>query len=288
MVILICRILPHTLAYRLAWRLSLHLAQRDELPFVKALYRNMAVVNDLPDGHPGLERAVLRLLYSTLCSYVDLFRAVGSGWEAIYGACRFDGTAYQLMEACAASNQGLLIVGAHLCSFDMLLLGLKKLFPSVQVLSNAAPTGGSTVMNNIRRQHGLDVTPISTRSLRQAIHTLRSGGVVAVAADLPAEDGEELLFFGRKSRLVTGHARLASRTNARMAVGASRRVGPGAYQALAMPIPQPTPTGDRQQDATRWAQESLRAIEDVIRSSPEEWVMPLPLWPELALQAGGP
>jgi lauroyl/myristoyl acyltransferase len=285
-IIWICRILPHTLAYRLAWRLSLHLAQQDELPFVKALRRNMAVVGDLTESHPELERAVLHLLYNTLCSYVDFFRASASGREAIYAACRFDGSAYQLREACAASNQGLLIVGVHMCSFDLLLLGLKKLFPSLQVLSNASPTGSSCVMNDIRRQHGLDITPISTQSLRQAIHTLRSGGVVAVAADLPSEDGEELQFFGRKSRLVTGHARLAAKTNARMVVGASRRVGPGNYQALAKPVPQPDPTGDRKQDVIRWAQGSLRVIEDVIRNSPEEWLMPLPVWPDLAPQTG--
>jgi lauroyl/myristoyl acyltransferase len=288
LIITLCRILPGTWAYRLASGLACYLASRRQLPFVEALYRNMAVVGNLPEGHPELEGAVRRLLHNTLCSYVDLFCAVSAGPEAIYAACRFDTAAYRLIETCAASNQGLLLVGAHMSSFDILLLGLRKLFPSVQVLSKANPTGSSTVMNDIRQQHGLDVTPISARSLRQAIHTLRSGGVVAIAADLPSEDGEELLFFGRKSRLVTGHTRLAARANAKMVVGASRRVGPGVYRALATPIPQPAPTGDRRHDMTRWAQESLRAIEAVIHSSPEEWLMPLPVWPDLGPQYGIP
>jgi hypothetical protein len=32
----------------------------------------------------------------------------------------------------------------------------------------------------------------------------------------------------------------------------------------------------------------LRAIEAVIHSSPEEWLMPLPVWPDLGPQYGIP
>ncbi len=288
LIILLCRILPGALAYRIAGWLACLLAPQRQLSFIEALYRNLGIVCNLPDGHPNLEAAVLRLLRNAFCSYVDLFRAVSSGPEAIHTACRFDPSAHRLIETCAANRQGLLLVGAHMCGSDILVLGLRKLFPSVQLLSKPDPTGSSNVMNDIRLEHGIDVTPISTRSLRQAIRTLRSGGVVAITADMPAQDGEELLFFGRESRLATGHTRLAARANAKVVVGACRRVGPGCYQALAKPIPQPAPTGDRRHDMTRWAQESLRAVEEVIRNSPEEWLMPLPVWPDLTPQYGVP
>jgi hypothetical protein len=50
LIITLCRILPGTWAYRLAWGLACYLASRRQLPFVEALYRNMAVVGNLPEG----------------------------------------------------------------------------------------------------------------------------------------------------------------------------------------------------------------------------------------------
>jgi lauroyl/myristoyl acyltransferase len=120
----------------------------------------------------------------------------------------------KIIEEYRSPGRGLILVGAHTCSFDILLLGLKEVFPSVQILRNADPQGSSRLMNEIRKEHGVMMTPISMRSLRQALTRLRQGGVVAIAADVPVEGGEELFFFGHESQLPVGHARLALGTGA--------------------------------------------------------------------------
>jgi lauroyl/myristoyl acyltransferase len=133
-------------------------------------------------------------------------------------------------------------------------------------------------MNEIRKEHGIEMTPISMRSLRQALTRLRQGGAVGIAADVPVEGGEELIFFGQESQLRVGHARLALGTGAQILVGASHRTEEGSYRAELALAPQPESTGDQKQDSVRWAQDSLSMLEDFIRRWPEEWMMPVPVW----------
>jgi lauroyl/myristoyl acyltransferase len=278
LVMLLCRLLPRPLICRLGRRISQYLAGQHDLPFVRALRANVAVVLGLPEGHSRVDRAVGRLLYNAVVSYADFFRMVQLGPEEARVACEVAPSAVETIQTCLDSGRGLVLVGAHMCSFDILLLGLKEVFPSVQVLSNADPRGSSLMMNRIRAEQGLDVTPISIRSLRKALARLREGGVVAIAADLPMEGGEELTFFGQRSHLPVGHVRLALDTGAHVMVGVSHRVGEGAYRAEVALAPQPESTGNKKQDMLRWAQDSLAMVEGFIHRWPEEWLMPIPVW----------
>lgn len=115
-------------------------------------------------------------------------------------------------------------------------------------------------------------------SLRQAIARLGQGGVVAIAADIPVAGGEPLTFFGRLAHLPVGQARLALGTGSHVLVGASHRTAGGTYCAEAALAPPPESTGDRKQDAVRWAQGALHLLEGYIRQWPHEWLMPQPVW----------
>jgi lauroyl/myristoyl acyltransferase len=147
-------------------------------------------------------------------------------------------------------------------------------------LTKRDPKGSSMVMNEIRETFGIRVTPISTHSLREAVLRLKSGGVVVIAADVPVETGAEMTFFRRKTRLPTGHARLAAKTGAKMIVGTSQRISNGSYRAIGVQAHRPTPSGDRDHDVIRWAQHALFLLEGFIRERPYEWFMPSPLWPD--------
>jgi lauroyl/myristoyl acyltransferase len=133
-------------------------------------------------------------------------------------------------------------------------------------------------MNEIRTKFGVRVTPISVQALREAVHRLKSGGVVVIAADVPVESGAEMIFFRRKTRLPIGHARLASKTGAKMIVGTSTRLANGLYKALGVQVHEPKTTGDPDKDILRWAQQSLFLLEGYLRERPHEWFMPIALW----------
>lgn len=236
------------------------------------------MVYGLPEDHPYVGESVTHLLRNTAGSFVDLSRALAAGPAAILSVCRFDDATLEIVQDNLANGRGILFVSAHMCSFDIALLALCQLFPSVQALSNADPQGSSKTMNEIRARHGLKITPISVAALRQALERLRSGGLVAIAADTPIEGGEELIFFDHVARLPAGHVRLAMNTGATLLVGTSRRVADGSYVIEATTAPRPSSSGDRKRDATRWAQSSLVILEGYIRRAPEEWLMPRPVW----------
>ncbi len=278
LVMALCRIVPRGLIRRLGRWLSAYLSRRGDLPFVQALRANQSVVQGLPEGHPQVRQAVARLLENTIASYTDLFRMVQCGAQEGGAVCEIDPEMRQAIESCLSAGQGLILVGAHMCSFDILLLGLREILTEVQILSNADPQGSSQFMNKLRTEQGLLVTPLSMSSLRQAMERLRRGGIVAIAADVPVDSGELLTFFGRSCELPVGHTRLALGTGARVLVGVSHRDAGGGYRAEVALAPQPESSGDRKQDVVCWAQSSLHLLEGFIRRWPQEWLMPLPVW----------
>jgi lauroyl/myristoyl acyltransferase len=239
--------------------LSAYLSRRGDLAFIQALRANLTVVHGLPEEHPRVRQAVALLLENTIASYADLFRMLKSGTEEGRVVCELDPEMKRAIEGCLATGRGLILVGAHMCSFDILLLGLKQIFPAVQILSNADPQGSSQFMNRLRVEQGLLVTPLSVGSLRQALpdrlqaigQRLRQGGIVAIAADVPVEGGEPLIFFGRSSQLPVGHTRLAmpDRLQAigHRVPGTRWRVTPGRRRHLPRRSGPGSPAGEQRQ-----------------------------------------
>ena len=280
-----CNNLPRPQAYQIGDWLTSFVAHQKELPLVKGLRANMAVVLGLPEGHPRVQHAINQLFHNFVRGYVDFYKAIGKGPHGVFTACEFDENLLDSIAACLTSGRGLVLVGAHSCSFDLLLLALTSVFTEVQALTKSDPKGSSMVINRIREQFGIRVTPISIQALREAVQRLKSGGVVVIAADVPAEKGAKMTFFRRKTRLPTGHARLAAKTGAKMIVGTSRRVSDGSYRVIGAQAHRPTPSGDRDHDVIRWAQHALFLLEEFIRERPYEWFMPTPLWPDTETQA---
>jgi KDO2-lipid IV(A) lauroyltransferase len=252
------------------------LSLQEENPLVEALRENMGIVLDLPREDSQLDEVVFNLLRNTIFGYIDLFYALHGEQEI---SCLFepDLELILLLERCLESKQGLVLVGTHTCGFDLQMLGLLDLLPSVQVLSNSNPQGSSVVMNELRTREGLLITPISRQSLRVAVHRLRSGGVVALANDIPSADGRPLQFFGKECTMPVGHARLAAMTESMMLVSGSFRSDSGRYKIHADCVPAPGDTNERA-ISIPWAQEALKKTEAYIRRYPDQWLMPQAVW----------
>jgi len=171
-------------------------------------------------------------------------------------------------------------------SFNILLLALGVRGFPIQALSYARVRGAYHIDNTLRIKFGLNLTPISFQSLRQAIRQLRDGGLVMTGVDRPDEGGEWLTFFGHKAKLPVGHARLALRTGSKILVGMVQAMGDGRYRAVCGSLIEPELTSDRDQDVLMLAQRVLSVIEDYIRSRPEEWLIFQPVWPSVVTTKG--
>lgn len=257
------------------------LASKTESDLYKAVRSNLAVVQGVPYVTPELDSQVTRVLQNAAHGYVDWYRAMASGLDDLDSICEIDESLIESALDAQRSGHGVVFVGAHISSFNLfMLLMAKRGFP-IQVLSFARAEGSHQSDNFLRERFGIYITPISFGSLRQALERLLNGGFVATGVDRPDVGGSELTFFQRRVELPIGHARLAIRSGAHMIVGVIQKTADGIYQISSPPILKPEITGNQKEDTINLAQRVLNIIEGNIRKNPEDWLMFLPLWPDV-------
>ncbi|MCK5317509.1 MAG: lysophospholipid acyltransferase family protein, partial [Anaerolineales bacterium] len=275
------RVLPRKLAFRLADIVTAKLAADEESALYQAVRSNLAVVKGVPYASPELDGGVGRVLQNAAYGYVDWYRMMASGLADIETVCELDESIIASALEAQRNGHGVVFVGAHISSFNLYLLLLAKRGFPIQVLSYARSEGSHRSDTILRERFGINATPISFESLRQAYHRLSNNGFVITAVDRPDVGGSHLTFFNRKVELPIGHARLAIRSGAHMIVGVVRKVADGMYKVTAPPIIKPEITGNLKKDTIALAQRVAGILEGYIRSDPEDWMMFLPVWPDV-------
>lgn len=278
--LIIVKILNRDQAYRFADWVSRRIVAKKDSDMIRAVRSNQAIIRSLPFDAPELDDAVFEVIRNSARGYTDWYRATHAGPEAVLEAMEIDPKLIEHIEQAQADKRGLMIVGAHMSSFNIMLLALGVHGFPIQALSFANVQGGVHVDNAVRKKYGLNLTPISPKSLKQAMRRLKNGGLAVTAVDRPDVGGDELMFFGRKATLPVGPARLALATNSRVLVGMIQTLGTNKYRAVGVPPLEPEITGDRERDVINLAQRYTDIIEDYIRQRPGEWLMFLPMWPD--------
>lgn len=275
------RILPKKWAYRVGeWIVKLLLSNQHSDLYM-GVRANQAVVRNLPYEHEKLHEAVREVLLNSANGFVDWFRTMAFSEDLESLPCSIDAHIIEEGYRLQKEGYGLIYVGAHLSSFNMFFMKLAQSKFPVQILSYAQVKGSYKTDNLFRKRFGLNVTPIAPQSLRQAFKRLQGGGFVLTGVDRPDTGGEKLKFFGRTTTLPIGHARLALRTGARLLIGAVKKVNPGQYHVTGSQVIVPSISGDSKSDAIRLTQQILEHLEELIKERPSEWMMFLPLWPEV-------
>jgi KDO2-lipid IV(A) lauroyltransferase len=279
--LLMGRLLNRDQAYQLADWLARIVATRTNSYTLKAIRANQAVVRGLLYDSTELDQAVHDVIRNAARGYADWYRAVARGPEALTSSVAIEKHLEQSVLESVANNRGLVLAGAHMSSFNILLLALGVKGYPIQALSYANPHGAYLVDNALRQKFGLDITPISMQSLRRAVRRLREGGLVMTGIDRPDDHGENLTFFGHQVQLPVGHARLAISTGANILVGIVKSADDGVYRIDCAPVIEPLSTGDQYRDMIVLAQKVISVVEAYIRSRPSEWLMFFPVWPNL-------
>lgn len=127
---------------------------------------------------------------------------------------------------------------------------------------------------------GSEMVPVS-RARRRLVDTLRSGGVVAIAADRDLSgDGHPMDLFGAPTTLPTGPATLALMTGKPLIAAACWRIGPERFNAHAWLI-EAEQSGDRRADVGALTEAMGRRFEEAIGANPEQWFGAFqPIWPQ--------
>ena len=274
-------ILQKKTAYRIGeWVVSI-LVKRPGSDLVRSVRANQAVIRDLDYEDGRLTGYVSEVLNNAAYGLVDWFHSVAHPAALENLPCSIDDHLIEEVYRSQAEGHGVVIVGAHLSCFNMFLMMIAQRKWPVQILSYHAEQGSHRSDNILRKRFGLNVTPISSTSLRQAFQRLRSGGCVLTGIDRPDTGSESLSFFGRPTTLPVGHARIALRTGARLMVVAVQNAQPGTYHVVGSSLNEAEGGGDEQGNALRLAQRVLDRLERYIRERPSEWMMFIPVWPEV-------
>jgi KDO2-lipid IV(A) lauroyltransferase len=210
----------------------------------------------------------------------EFFHAVGKSAREAGATLPLPPARIAQIRAALADGRGVLLLGAHMSNFN---LGIPALAAAVdvpiQALSIANPNEGFTLLNQWRKEWGIEITPISAQSLRQAVKRLEMGGVVLTAFDHPAPRKDKLIpFFGQPSYMPLGPARLARIADVLVLLGTCY-YDPVRGYVLDTDVLDAEHSNDRQHDTVVNAARMAQILERYVGAHPEQWLMYYPFWP---------
>ncbi len=273
---------PPWLGYRIADLGAALVASRTRSAIVRAICVNQWVIrgeNLTRQAMRQIVREVLRTHARNLYVYFHTLNRPQEVLERVTFSPEFQ----DLFDHLLHEGGPAFFVTPHLSNFDLAGRALALRGLRFQVLSYPQPPGAYRWQNRLRRDSGIEVTPISMSALQQARARLQQGGVVLTGIDRPLNETRYFpRFFGRPAPLPVFHVRLALQLNLPIIVVACIGVGEGHYSVVARPPVIMQPAEDLEQALIQNTEAVLREAEVLIRQVPHQWAMFYPVWPEVA------
>ncbi len=275
------RSFPLKVSYQAANFFAKVFVKRKNAAMVKAVRANQWVIRGEQSSPEELEQAVLGVFQHAGRCFADLYHSMHSP-EKIMSSVTLSDACMDLIARSQENETGAFLAAPHVSNFDLALLGLAHYGLQGQVLTYGQPTGGYEIQNELRATTGMDITPVGEETQRKAIERMSKGGIVATAVDRPIRSkAHTLTFFGHASPLPAGHIRMAIAANVPVIPIAAHMTSDGNYR-VEIGDPIAMVADDNPDEAIRInAEEVLKALENFIRSNPEQWLMYYPAWPTM-------
>jgi len=246
------------------------------------VYSNLRHVLGPEADEQTLHQTTRRVFHNNTRNVYELWHITSQGIDAIRDAFQFPPELWESVDRVRDLGKGCIIVGTHTGNFDLALMTMGAQGLDAQALGLAIPPGGGfTLMDEMRREAGVYLTPIGVHGLREAIQRLRNGGFVMTGVDRPVRGSQlSIEFFGQMSYLPTGHVRLAMKADACIIVASPYVDENGQYTAQISPPLEIERTGDLEQDVQHNLRRVTRWLERFISDYPEQWSMFVRVWPD--------
>lgn len=285
------RHVPLRAGYALADSLTGLLARRHQSPLMRTLTSNLSVVLGADPGDECVQKMARETLRHAGHVYIDLYHALGVGPEVFVDSVKGGPLLDPYLDRIQREKRGVVVVTAHTSNFDLAGLAFARRGVRMTALGFAEPTSGYNLQNQMRLEGGIDFLPIDVSALRKAIEVLRRGGIVVTGVDRPDPfgGGEPVPFFGRPARLPVGHVRLALQTGSPVVIASCEyRESDRSYIVHVSRWLEMERVGSRQEDVLHNARRVLAVGEELIRATPEQWLMFYPVWQEELARSGQP
>jgi lauroyl/myristoyl acyltransferase len=269
------------IAYRFSRALSRMIASQRRLSIVRAVRANQWVVAQGRLKLEQLDRRVEQVFFSRFQSIYDLHHYLNDH-QAVKQMVLFTSSMERVLHRLKEGKKGLMVVIPHMGNFDFVGQEVIRRGHTFQALTLPRPASGYIQENAIRSQSGMEVTPISRDSIRQAQDRLKAGGAVMTGLDRPLSSSRyRPRFFGLYASMPVLHVRLALEAQVPIVVVANIKLEDGRYKIFASePICMQRYT-NRARELILNAETVLNVAEGFIRCTPGQWGMFYPVWPEV-------
>jgi lauroyl/myristoyl acyltransferase len=280
-VSILARVVPSSIGYPVCDLIGRWAATHRQSNITEAVRINQWMARGARLDKEMLDAAVRETLQNNARDLYDLYHSLERP-DSVWRRICLNPLAQELISRPEFTSRGLVIAGIHLSSFDSVLLTLVRQGVKALVLTIPNPQGGRRVEFEMRQRIGMNILPASLEALRQADQHLKKGGLLITGIDRPVTDPRlQPRFFSQPAPLPTHHIFLASRAGVPVVLMAVIRQKDGKYKLLSSDPMEMEPSKDHEQEILRNAERVLLQAEGFIRLAPQQWNVPLPVWPEL-------
>lgn len=274
------RVMPPGIGYPIAEALGVSIAARRDSELTRAVRVNQCVVCATASEH-DLDLAVRNTLKQNARDLYTLYHNLHCP-QNLQDRIVMDSTVHEILDRPNFDSCGLIIAGLHLSIFDLVLQHIFQQGLQALILTLPNPHGGRRVEYERRRKTGVNVLPASMNALRYAVKYLQRGGMVITGIDRPIREPKyHPRFFGYAAALPTHYISLALQARVPIVVMAVIEVAAGNYHFMSSSPIEMEHYRDRSEAIVQNAERVLKQAEAFIRMAPQQWNVPLPVWPEL-------
>jgi len=274
--------IPPGIGYPLCNLIGDWTARRRDSNVTQAVRANQWVVRGENLEKEALERAVRETLRNNIRDLYHLYHYVQRP-EATQRLIHLNPLARELIERPEFAERGLVIVGLHLSGFDLILQSICRQGLKAMVLTIPDPQGGRLIEYEMRKKTGMNLTPASLSTLRQAVKHLEQGGMVLTGLDHPVFNPKHHpKFFAHAASLPTHYISLALKAHVPVVIMAAIYQADGKYHVLSSEPIEMECNSDRGREILRNAENVLKQAEKFIRLAPQQWNVPMLIWPQLS------
>jgi len=247
---------------------------------IRTVRANQWVVRGENLEKEALDRAVLETLRHSARSIFDLYHYTENP-RATGRLIVLDAATRALIRRPEFDKRGLMLVGLHMSSYDLVVQWIVQQGMKPLVLTIPNPQGGRRQEYEARKKIGMNLVPASFAALRQALRHLQQGGVVATGIDRPIPAPKvRPRFFGRPAALPVHYISLAVKARVPVRIIFPNLQPDGKYHVLTSDPIEMDPHPDRATEEIQNAEKVLGVAEGFIRQAPHQWSISLPVWPE--------
>jgi len=275
------RAIPTIFGYPLCNFIGNWIATRRDSNITRAIRANQWMVRGANLTKEALDNAVWETLQNNIRDLYHLYHYVQKP-EAAQRLIQLNRLARELIGRPQFAKRGLVILGLHLSGFDFILQSICMQGFKAMVLTIPDPQGGRLAEYEMRKRTGMNVVPASLSALKQAVKHLEGGGMVLTGLDHPVQDPKYYpRFFGHGAALPTHYVSLALKAHVPVVIMAAVYQADRTYHVLSSEPIEMEWGSDRGKNTLLNAERVLGQAEGFIRLAPQQWNVPIPVWPDL-------